>query len=173
MEEANTILKLYQKVAVRGGGIARFFGDTVINSHDQHYIDFKKSGKQLVIDARDNDGKMIAELFCFTPSQQAFSHVLTDLTIVVATGNDQKKLITILLARLLEHVESDRRDILRVEILVREEDAISMAVCKKFGFKLEGRFNKRICKSKGHFEAEIPMVWFNKKYIHRQDLQSN
>ncbi len=165
MEEANTILKLYQKVAPRGGGITRFFGDTVINSHDQHYIDFKKFGKQLVIDARNSGGKMIAELYCFTPAQQAFSHVLTDLTIVIAAGNDQKKMTTILLARLLEHVESDRPDILRVELLLREGNAISMALYKKFGFKIEGRFDKRICKSKGHFEAEIPMVWFNRKYM--------
>jgi putative acetyltransferase len=165
MEEANITLKLYQKVATRGGGIARVFTDAAQDNYTQGFIDSKKPGKQLVIEARNTDGKIIAELYCFSPSSKAFSHVLSDLTIVVAFGNNDKGLEAKIFAHLLEHIENSRPDILRVELLAGEENTSLLALYKELGFEMEGRFAKRICNSQEQFEAEIPMVWFNAKYI--------
>ena len=165
MEEANITLKLYQKVATRGGGIARVFTDAAQDNYTQGFIDSKKPGKQLVIVARNMDGKITAELYCFSPSSKSFSHVLSDLTIVVASFNNDQGLEEKIFAHLLEYLENSRPDILRVELLVREENLSLLALYKTLGFELEGRFANQIYNSQKQFEAGIQMVWFNEKFL--------
>jgi len=65
---------------------------------------------------------------------------------------------------LLKLIEEKRTDILRVELIARESNTNAIKFYEKLGFKIEGRFEKRINNKNGNFEADIPMAWFNKNY---------
>ena len=69
-----------------------------------------------------------------------------------------------LLMKLLNTIETERKDILRVELIVRESNKKAILFYERLGFKIEGMFENRIDSRNGAFEADIPMAWMNKNY---------
>jgi ribosomal protein S18 acetylase RimI-like enzyme len=64
---------------------------------------------------------------------------------------------------LLDDIQLNRPDILRVELIARESNSKAIQLYEKLGFKIEGRFENRISNDNNSFEADIPMAWFPSK----------
>jgi len=157
------ILELYKRVTLMSGGIA----------HSQKEINYayisgfcsksQAGGIQLItLDTKTN--KVIAEIHCYKPEAKIFSHVLGNLTIVVDPNYQGKGIGKELFQSLLNLVKNDRRDIMRIELISRESNKKAIHLYLTLGFKIEGRFEKRIKTLDGGFEADIPMAWMNPSY---------
>jgi ribosomal protein S18 acetylase RimI-like enzyme len=84
--------------------------------------------------------------------------------VVVCPAFQGQGLGKMLFEQLIFLVESERNDILRIELIARESNQKAIGLYQRLGFVIEGRLEKRIY-ANGKFEADIPMVWFNQKYI--------
>lgn len=162
--DTDKIYTLYKKVAEQTTGIARS-GDEVSEDYVERFVRCAaETGIQLVIDNPQNKNEIIAEIHCYKLQPGVFSHVLSELTIVVDPHFQGKGLGKIIFSRLLEIITQSRADILRVELIARESNIKAIAFYRKIGFKEEGRFEKRIRSTNNGFEADIPMAWFNSSY---------
>ncbi|MEN7547028.1 N-acetyltransferase [Rapidithrix thailandica] len=163
LTDKENLLELYKRVSKIIGGIARTESEIT-----ETYIinNLKKSinnGICLVIDQPNGD-KIIAEIHCYKLPPSVFDHILSELTIVVDPEYQNQGLGTLLFNSLLKHIENNRTDILRVELIARESNVKAITFYEKLGFKIEGRFERRIDNKTENFEADIPMAWFNKNY---------
>lgn len=161
--DENKIRLLYQEVATGSGGIAREADEITPDYITNNLQKALKNGIGLVIDHPQDSGQLIAEIHCSKPGPRSFNHVLSDLTVVVHPDFQGKGLGKLLFTTLLQHIETTRQDILRVELITKESNSRAIALYQKIGFVIEGRFEKRI-HSKGLMEADIPMAWFNKNF---------
>ncbi|MFD2067810.1 GNAT family N-acetyltransferase [Pontibacter silvestris] len=105
---------------------------------------------------------LVAEVHCYKLKPRIFSHVLSELTIVVYSGFQNQRLGKLLFTTLLTYIKDNRNDIIRVELVARESNAIEFY--KNIGFVVEGRLEKRINNKTGAFEADVPMAWFNRNF---------
>ena len=161
-EEA--IYKLYKAVSQNVGGIAR--QESEITS-DYIKTNLEKSilkGICLVIENLGNTNELIAEIHCYKPEPKVFSHVLSDLTIVVHPNYTGKGIGHLIFSSLLNKIETDYNTILRVELIARESNLKAIKLYQSLGFVIEGKFEKRIKNNDGSFEADIPMAWINKNF---------
>ncbi|WP_019668833.1 GNAT family N-acetyltransferase [Eudoraea adriatica] len=163
LTDKENVLKLYKRVSKINGGIAR-----TENEITETYIinNLKKSidnGISLIVD-NPNCSKIIAEIHCYKLTPSVFDHVLSELTIVVDPKFQNQGLGKLLFKSLLKHIEDNRTEILRVELIARESNTKAITFYEKLGFKIEGRFERRINNGTENFEADIPMAWFNKNY---------
>lgn len=159
--DESKILALYKRVAQTIGGIAREEDEITPSYVSNNLQKSLKNGVCLLIDNPDNQGEILAEVHCYLLEPKVFSHVLSELTIVVHPNFQSKGLGKILFTSLLQHVTMHRPDILRVELIARESNTKAIAFYQKLGFVIEGRMEKRIGNKTQTFEADIPMAWFN------------
>lgn len=157
------LFELYKKVAKTPGGIARSESEITKRYISDNLEKSIKNGVCLVIDKPSGKG-IIAEIHCYKLLPKVFNHILSELTIVVNPNYQGLGLGKLLFTSLLNHIEKNRNDILRVELIARESNLKAINFYKKIGFEAEGRLNKRINKTTKGFEADIPMAWFNKNY---------
>lgn len=163
-EDKNQIFNLYKKVSKQVGGLARSF-DEITESYVENFINKShKNGLQLVIQNSINNS-IVAEIHCYKLEPKIFEHILSELTIVVNPDFQSQGLGKIIFQSLLDKVSSERKDILRIELIARESNLKAIRFYQKLGFVIEGRFEKRIKSNNKNFEADIPMVWFNKNYF--------
>ena len=157
--DLDKIYALYKKVSTQKPGIARSDSEitrSYVHDFIQHAAD---TGIELVIENPGDNNQLIAEIHCYKFVPQVFSHVLSELTIVVDQDFHGRGLGKMIFTQLLELVIKTRPDILRVELVAQESNTKAIELYKKLGFKEEGRFEKRIRKEDGGFEADIPMGW--------------
>jgi ribosomal protein S18 acetylase RimI-like enzyme len=164
LSDENKILNLYKRVAKNVGGIAREEDEIT-----QEYIfnNLQKSlanGICLLVENPNDSKEIIAEIHCYKLEPRVFHHVLSELTIVVHPDFQNKELGKLLFTKLLNYSETNRNDILRIELIARESNINAIAFYQKIGFVIEGRFEKRISNVTGTFEADIPMAWFNTSF---------
>jgi ribosomal protein S18 acetylase RimI-like enzyme len=163
-EDFSKIMSLYKKVAVLPEGIARN-REEITGEYIQHFMrNAAENGIELVIDNLENSNEIIAEIHCYKWGIEKFNHVLTELTIAVSQEFHGHGLGKLIFTQLLTIVETERTDILRVELVAQESNGRAINFYKKLGFIPEGRFEKRIKLNNGNYEADIPMVWFNKNF---------
>jgi len=162
--DAEAIFNLYKKVASNVGGIARLENEVT----EQYVEDFisrsLKSGIQLVGFNPKHPEEILAEIHCFKPEPSVFSHVLSEMTIVVDPKVQGKGLGKLLFNKLIEEIRSERSDILRLELIVRDSNHKAISFYRSINFRIEGRLERRIDSRNGKFEADIPMAWFNPDY---------
>jgi len=160
LEDANKIFDLYKTVSEILGGLAR----TETEITKEYVENFTKksfeNGLQFVVVDKLNEHKIIAEIHCYQLEPAVFRHVLSELTIAVDPDYQGKGLGKKLFQTLLADVQSNRTEILRVELIARETNSRAIQLYEKLGFKIEGRFEKRIRNNSTSFEADIPMAWF-------------
>jgi len=155
------ILWLYKKVSNTIGGLART-NDEITNAYVNHFCSRSQTnGIQLIIEIENT---IVAEIHCYKLEPFVFNHVLSELTIAVDPDFQGKGLGKLIFQSLLQIIEKDRNDILRVELIARESNQKAIQFYQKLGFVIEGRFEKRISASTNSFEADIPMAWFNKNF---------
>ena len=64
-------------------------------------------------------------------------------------------------------IETQRPDILRVELAAQESNTKAIHFYNKLGFVAEGRFENRVKVNENTFEADIPMSWTNKNFVEK------
>ena len=152
------VLLLYKRVSQNIGGLARN-NDEISETYIQKICsDSQANGIQLVV---ESNGHIIAEIHCYKLEPVVFNHVLSELTIAVDPNYQGKGIGKLIFQSLLNIIQEERNDILRVELITRESNQKAIQFYQKLGFIIEGRFEKRISASTNSFEADIPMAWFN------------
>lgn len=164
-KDFHKIYSLYKKVAAEKIGIAR----SAEEISENYILSFMKNaaatGIELVVEDPSDTNRIIAEIHCYKLTPTVFSHVLSELTIVVDQDFHGKGIGKMIFKNLLELITETRPDILRVELVAQESNGKAIELYKKIGFNIEGRFEKRIRTTGNNFEADIPMSWINPNYI--------
>lgn len=110
------------------------------------------------------DGVLIGEIHAYTPDLFAFSHLLSELTIVVHPEHQGKGVGRKLFVQFLEQVQKEFPHILRVELYTREHNQKNVDFYTSLGFQNEGRQANKIRLEDNGFHSPIHMVWFNPNY---------
>lgn len=164
IEDLSEIRKLYQEVARKGGGIART-AEEITDEYVQHFLEKSISeGLILVVEHPDHPEALVGEMHAYPPGPAVFSHVFSNLTIVVHPDFGGKKIGRTMFTIFLEEVGLRRQDIGRVELIVRESHQVALKFYQSFGFQIEGRLEMRIRTPEGNYEADIPMAWQNPNF---------
>jgi len=159
LSDLRKIMILYRTVAALSGGIARQ-ADEITKTYVRNFIERSlETGIILTIEDPANPDALIAEVHTCTPGIRVFAHILSDLTIVVHPDYQDKGIGTLLFGTLMEKIEVEYPGIVRVELIARESNEKAIEFYKKFGFRVEGRLEKRIFGKTGMLEADIPMGW--------------
>lgn len=162
--DCKQILELYKRASVATVGLARASGEITESYITGFCSKAQQNGLQLVIENNGSD-KIIAEIHCSKLEPKVFSHILSELTVVVDPDYQGQGLGTCIFKSLLAIVSSKRSDILRVELLARSSNIKAINLYQQLGFVIEGRLERRIKNEMNTFEADIPMAWFNKNYM--------
>ena len=164
IEDKEKIFRLYKKVALLPGGIARNATEITAGYIDNFMQNALVNGVEFVIDDPNDKNELIAEIHTYKWGIEKFNHVFSELTIVVSPGHQGHGLGKLIFTHLLNHIEKERRDILRVELAAQESNEKAISFYKKLGFVQEGRFENRIRIDDSVYEADVPMAWFNKNF---------
>lgn len=155
---------LYQQVAQFEGGIARKAHEITETYIRHNLTETLRTGVGYVIPHPEQAHQLVAEIHCYALQPSVFQHVLSELTIVVHPQFQGYGLGKQVFSALLHHIQTHRKDVLRVELIARESNAKAIRFYEKLGFRIEGRFEQRIHRPDGGFEADIPMAWFNPEF---------
>ena len=164
IEDLPKIRKLYQEVSRHEGGITRVepeITDDYIRNFLERSLD---TGLIVVGEHPDHADELIAGIHAFKPGPAVFSHVLSDLTVVVQPAFQGKKIGRTIFTIFLEDIGLNRPDIGRVELICRESNQRAIKFYQSFGFRIEGRLEMRIKTTDGNYEADIPMAWQNPNF---------
>lgn len=155
------IHKLYLDVSKTKGGLARIDNEITVAYVTSFVKKSIQNGVQYIAVDNRRDNKIVAEIHCYKLAPKVFEHILSELTIVVDPEYQGVGIGKKIFQTLLSHVEETRKDILRVELVARESNTRAIQLYKNLGFEVEGKFLRRIRNKENHFEADIPMAWFN------------
>jgi len=156
-EDTAEVLALYRRVACSPGGIARLEVE-VSEAYVRAFLTRTFSdGAGLV--AVDESGAIVAEIHAYKPDPYCFSHVLSELTVVVDPATQGKRIGKSIFAAFLQVVSEAHPDICRVELIARESNEIAIKLYESLGFRKEGKLTGRIKNVDGSFESDIPMAW--------------
>ncbi len=158
------IISLYKEVSKNIGGIARTKSEITSRYIQDFMTKSAENGIQLIIEDPHNKNQLIAEIHCYKLTPKVFHHILSELTLVVHPSFQRMGIGEQLFTKLLDVVRMEMPHILRVELITRESNTRAIKLYEKIGFKIEGRFEKRIQSNNGDLEADIPMAWFNENY---------
>ena len=103
--------------------------------------------------------EIVAEIHACSPGLFCFSHVLSDLTIVVDPRTQGCGWGRAIFERFLDTIVREHRAVTRVELIARESNATALDFYRSLGFEQEGMFRGRIRNVDGSLEADIPMAW--------------
>lgn len=155
---AEALTQLYQEVAKAPDGIIREPEEISVEQVRETVLAASRNGLTLMAMI---DGDLVGEIHAITPPLQAFRHLLTDLTIVVSPAHQGKGIGKKLFTQFLDHVESNMKHILRVELYTREHNSRNTRFYKGLGFVNEGHQTRKILTPGGQFHTPIHMAWFN------------
>jgi len=162
LTDREQLIDLYKRVSKTIGGIARVEKE-ITEEYIQNILENSiNNGVSFIV---EDNTELVAEIHCYKLVPSVFNHVLSELTVVVDPKYQGQGLGKLLFGELLGFIEKERQDILRVELIARESNQRAINFYEKLGFKIEGRFEKRIYNGPGDFEDDIPMAWFNENYI--------
>ena len=158
------IFSLYKAVAAEPVGIARS-PDEITEAYIKGFMEESaSSGVELAIENPTDPESIVAEIHCHKMGLEIFKHVFSDLTIAVHPDFQGRGLGKMIFTHLLQFIEDNRPDILRVELFTQESNKRAIAFYTSIGFVPEGRLINRIPGTEGKLEADIPMAWFNPGY---------
>lgn len=159
-DDASAILAVYRAVAAVEGGILRNVAEVTPEYIDGFLHEALARGYCLV--ARTGDGAIAGEIHAYDLGIAKLSHVLGELTIAVHPAHQGAGVGRALFRRLLDIVERERPDILRVELGAQESNTRAIAFYESLGFVMEGRMERRIAIGDGRYEADLLMAWLRK-----------
>ena len=153
----NGIFKLYKKVAMNRGGLARLQHE-INETYITNFID-KSLNQGLSLIAKDESQKTVGEIHAYTSGLSCFSHVLTELTIAIDPDCQGQGVGRQLFESFLQEITDNFSSILRVELIARESNQKAIVFYQSLGFKKEGVLRNRIKNPDGSFESDITMAW--------------
>lgn len=157
IEDLPAILDLYKRVSAVPGGLARLKEELDLDYVTSFVSKTISDGMGYV--AFNEDDILIGEIHAYTPGLYCFSHVLSDLTIAVDPNTQGSGVGRQIFETFINSVLEDRKDISRIELVVRESNKNAIKFYESLGFVIEGRFSSRIKNVDGSLEADIPMAW--------------
>ena len=156
------LLTLYKAVAQAPNGLARRTDEITVSYIDSILHKSRQQGIVLVAYHVDTPGIPAGEIHAYSSKLQNFSHVLSNLTVVVHPKHQNKGVGQQLFTELLARVQRDFPDILRVELMAKENNEQAIQVYKKLGFVIEGRYPKRVWDAQTkQYETDLAMTWYN------------
>ncbi|WP_342328354.1 GNAT family N-acetyltransferase [Pedobacter sp. FW305-3-2-15-E-R2A2] len=165
-EDTDQIFELYKTVSKEVGGLARIEKEITKTYIENFSYKSFENGLQFVVTDAFNEQAIIAEIHCYQLEPGVFKHILSELTVAVHPACQGKGLGRLLFQTLLDDIQLNRPDILRVELIARESNSKAIQLYERLGFKIEGRFENRISNGNNSFEADIPMAWFPAARVH-------
>ncbi len=160
--DSDPLHSLYRKIASGPGGFARD-EEEITPAYIEKILNVSLANG-VAIGAVDREKSVLAGfILARKPGPRAFDHVLTDLTIGVHPDYQSKGVGRRLFLDFLEHIQSNRSDILRVELIVRESNQRAISFYESIGFRSEGVLERRIRATNGEFESDIPMGWLKER----------
>lgn len=160
IDDAPAILATYRAVAAIEGGILRNVAEVTPEYVGGFLREAVAHGHCLV--ARASDGSVAGEIHAYGLGIAKLAHVLGELTIAVHPAHQGAGVGRALFRRLLDIVQHERPDILRVELGTQESNARAIAFYESLGFVMEGRMERRIAIGDGRYEADLLMAWLRK-----------
>jgi ribosomal protein S18 acetylase RimI-like enzyme len=157
IEDQAHVSSLYRRVAAVPGGIARLSGEISRSYVAEFLRNASDRGLGLVVE--NEAGRFIAEIHAYTPAPSCFSHVLSELTIVVDPDQQGRGIGRILFERFQDIVSKDFPHIRRIELIARESNRAAINFYESLGFQREGKLAGRILNVDGSVECDIPMAW--------------
>ena len=155
--DLGAIVDLYRQVARIPGGLARLEHE-IHEDYVRGFLDHAlASGLSFV--AASEDGQLLGEIHAYPPGPFCFSHVLSELTIAVHPAAQGLGVGRRLFEKLMDAVQLERPEILRVELIARQSNARAIAFYESLGFEREGALRRRIRNLDGSLEPDIPMAW--------------
>lgn len=152
----DNVLTLYRAVAAHGGGLARQPDEI---SRDYVFAFLERAQTDGITRAVwAVDGSIAAEIHADRMGPRQFHHVLTDLTIAVHPDWQGEGLGSRLFKELIDDAPKLSPPITRIELMVHEGNAAAIQLYRRLGFKIEGRFTKRVRLPDGTIEDDIAMA---------------
>lgn len=158
-DDASALLDLYRLIAAKpDAGFVRM-EDEINDEYVKKSLNRGLRGG-IAIGAFDRASqKMIGAITARKLGLRVFDHVLSGLIIGVHPDHQRKGVGRRLFLDFLEHVHTERPDVLRVELIARDSNQRQIEFYESIGFRREGLFEKRIRRADGTFEADVPMGW--------------
>ncbi len=156
-DDTPEVLSLYRRVAQVPGGIARLAHE-VSEAYVRSFLS-KAEAAGIALVVHDEFGGIIAEIHAYRPGLYCFSHVLSDLTIVVDPAHQGSGVGRKVFEAFMNNVSERQADISRVELIARRSNRKAIRFYKSLGFNQEGELTGRIRSPDGGFESDIPMAW--------------
>ncbi len=150
------VVALYRAAAAARGGLART-PDEIDDAYVRRFLESAaRAGVSRAIFA--GDGTLIGEIHALRMAPRQFQHVLTDLTVAVHPDWQGKGLGTLLFGQLTEAARALSPPVTRIELFAREGNAGAIRLYQRVGFKIEGRFERRLKLLDGTIEDDIAMA---------------
>jgi len=148
------VLVLYRQAAAASGGLARTPGEI-----DEAYV-----GGFLARAAADGvslgawfEGELLGEIHAARLGPAQFAHVLSDLTIAVHPVWQGRGVGWRLFQALFDAAGRLSPRVERIELMAREGNRDAIRLYERLGFRVEGRFERRVRLADGRVEADIAM----------------
>lgn len=159
--DAPRLLELYRLATATAEGLIRE-PDEITPQYITRILALPaKGGIALGLIASDS-GDLAGAIHAYPwPGIRAVRHLLTDLTIAVHPRHQGKGYGRRLFQHFLGMVESERPDILRVELYTYSTNLRNRSFYESLGFVLEGSHRDKILDRSGALYTPISMAWFN------------
>ena len=161
VEDTAEIVARYRAAAAGESGLARAV-DEISPAYVAGFLGHAVAdGIALVaVDERaGSSAPIVGEIHAYHSPLAVFAHVLGELTIAVHPAHQGRGVGRALFAELLRIVRDERPAVERVELITRESNARAIALYESLGFRREGRLERRIRRTDGLLEADVPMGW--------------
>lgn len=123
----------------------------------------KKEADIVFLVAVDEDERVLGAVHGIKNGLEAYSHILSDLTVLVRPGFQSQGIGHKLAFAFLDHIFHQRSDVLRVEMEVI--DALNrIQIYESVGFIKEGAPKNRIRRPDGTFSDSVLMAWHNPNF---------
>lgn len=160
-KDVGAIFELYKLVSKEKGGLARTSDEITLEYVENFCKNAAATGVQLVLEDQ-NSGQILGEIHTYRLVPKVFHHILSELTIAVHPSFQGQGIGRILFEGLLQKVQTEHPEILRIELIARESNHKAITFYQTLGFEIEGKFRNRIKADAGSLEADIPMAWLRK-----------
>lgn len=155
-DATDKVLTLYRRVSAKGGGLARK-PDEISRDYVHKFIE-RAQANGITRGVWAADGDLVAEIHADRMGPRQFQHVLTDLTVAVHPDWQGRGLGSLLFKTLVEAASKLSPTISRVELFVRAGNSDAIRLYQRLGFKIEGRFERRVRLADGTVEDDIAMA---------------
>ncbi|TQV89328.1 GNAT family N-acetyltransferase [Aliikangiella coralliicola] len=156
-DDIEGVYQLYREVAKQPGGIARLTNEVTLVYVRDFLSKSLLNGVSYV--CVDDSEKIIGEIHAYSPGIFCFSHILSDLSVVIDSDAQGQGAGRLLFETFMLRVINDFPSILRVELIARESNKKAISFYQSLGFSIEGKLSGRIKTIDGDLEADIPMAW--------------